>query len=90
MPKPFIDLDAVNPSKKTQAEKKQKALEKELASKNASWQAKQTDHTYLTLDQKKALLGVTPDRAFLREVKQQSSQAQGWLPSYRSRGGLAH
>ncbi len=82
MPKPFIDLDAVYPSKKTQAEKKQKALEEKLASKNAGWHAKQTDHTYLTLDQKKAMLGVTPDRAFLREIKQEGGQAQGWLPSY--------
>ena len=79
---PTIDLDAVNPSKKTQAEKKQKALQEELASKNASWQAKQTPHSYLTLEQKKALLGVAPDRAFLKSVKQQSQEVQGFLPSY--------
>ncbi len=85
MPKPerpFIDLDVVNPSKKTQAEKKQQALQDELASKNASWEAKPNPHIYLTLEQKKALLGVKPDRAFLRDVKQQGQQAQGFLPSF--------
>lgn len=80
--KEYIDLDNVNPSKKTQAEKKHKALVEELTSKNATWHAKQTDHTYLTLEQKKVLLGVVPDKAFLREVKQQGGQAQGFLPSY--------
>jgi len=85
MPKPetpYIDLDAVNPSKKTQAEKKHIALQEELASKNAGWQAKQTPHTYLTLEQKKALLGVIPDRAFLKDMKAQGQQAQGFLPSF--------
>ncbi len=80
--KAYIDLDSIYPSKKTQAEKKHKALVEELASKNATWQARLTDHTYLTLKQKKVLLGVTPDRAFLREVKQQGVQARGFLPSY--------
>jgi len=79
---PYIDLDAVTPSKRTQAEKKNKALQEELASKKASWQAKQTPHTYLTLEQKKALLGVTPDKAFLRQMKEQGQQAQGFLPSF--------
>ena len=77
-----IDLNAVNPSKKTQSDKKHKALQEELASKNSGWQAKQTAHSYLTLVQKKALLGVTPDRAFLKSMKQQGQEAQGFLPSY--------
>ena len=78
----YIDLDNVNPSKKTQAEKKHLTLLDELASKNATWQARQTDHTYLTVEQKKALLGVTPDKAFLRNIKQQGQQAAGFLPSF--------
>jgi C1A family cysteine protease len=79
---PIINLTSVNPSKKTQAENKHQALQGELASKNATWQAKQTDQTYLTLEQKKALLGVTPDRAFLRGMKQQGQQAMSFLPNF--------
>lgn len=67
---PEIDLSQVRPSKKTQAEKKHKNLQEELAQKNARWQAKQTPHSYLTLVQKKALLGVTaPDKAFKAQIK---------------------
>src|SRR5512136_1966906 len=79
---PYIDLNAVRPSKKTQAEKKERRLEDQLTSQNARWQAKQTPHTYLTLEQKKALLGVKPDRAYLREVKKESETVQAFLPSY--------
>ena len=67
---PAIDLTVVRPSKKTQAEKKHKDLQEELVKKNARWQAKLTPHSYLTLAQKKALLGATaPEKSFQDEIK---------------------
>lgn len=62
----FIDLSQVLASKKTQAEKKNASLIQELTAKNARWQARQTPHSYLTLAQKKVLLGVVPDEKFLK------------------------
>src|ERR1700690_3248793 len=72
---PAIDLTVVTPSKKTQSEKKHKSLQEELTKKNARWHAKQTPHSYLTLIQKKALLGVTPDKTFIAHVKSESAAA---------------
>lgn len=79
---PYINLNAVNPSKKTQAEKKHKDLKKELTHSHARWESKQTPHSYLTLAQKKALLGVVPDKVFLTQVKSTAAAPQGILPSY--------
>jgi len=80
---PKIDLNSVTPSKKTQAEKKYGALEQELSEKDARWQASQTPHSYLTMAQKKVLLGVVPDKAFLQQtVKVAAAAPQGFLPSF--------
>ena len=79
---PYIDLTLVTPSKKTQSEKKHKSLQEELTKKNARWQAKQTPHSYLTLVQKKALLGVLPDKTFLAQVKSARAAPQALLPSF--------
>lgn len=79
---PHIDLTTVYPSKKTQAEKKQASLKVELVQKKARWQAKQTPHSYLTLVQKKALLGVVPDIPFRKEVKSISNAPAVFLPAF--------
>jgi C1A family cysteine protease len=80
---PEIDLSQVRPSKKTQAEKKHKNLQEELAKKNARWQAKQTPHSYLTLVQKKALLGVTaPDKKFKAQIKSAGLAPRALFPSF--------
>jgi C1A family cysteine protease len=77
-----IDLTLVTPSKKTQAEKKNETLKKELSDKNARWEAKQTPHSYLTMAQKKALLGVVSDKEFLRKVKTEATVERGILPVF--------
>jgi C1A family cysteine protease len=77
-----INLDKVTPSKKTQAEKKQEQLKQELSTKNAHWRAKQTPHSYLTAVQKRALLGVVPDKVFLQGVKAAAAAPAGILPSF--------
>jgi C1A family cysteine protease len=77
-----IDLNRVTPSKKTQAEKKQESLQRELSEKNARWQARQTPHSYLTMAQKKALLGVVPDKQFQQEAKAAAAGERGILPVY--------
>jgi C1A family cysteine protease len=77
---PHIDLAKVRPSKKTQAEKKQAALKEELVQKNARWEAKQTPHSYLTLVQKKALLGVVPDKALRQELKAAGAAPMALFP----------
>jgi len=82
LPRPTLDLSQVTPSKKTQAEKKLQSLKKELATKNARWQARQTPHSYLTIAQKKALLGVVPDKGFLQAVKVASAAPQAFLPTF--------
>jgi C1A family cysteine protease len=79
---PWIDLDEVRPSKKTQAEKKQAALEQELIEKQARWQARQTPQSYLTMAQKKVLLGVTPDKDFKQQVRLTAAAPRALLPSY--------
>ena len=79
---PYIDIDAVRTSKKTQSEKKNSKLQDELNNKNARWQAKQTPHSYLTLAQKKTLLGAAPDKALKREIKTTGAAPQGFLPSF--------
>jgi C1A family cysteine protease len=84
---PILDmtsvLSRVAPSKKTQAENKLEALTKELSSKQARWQATQTPHSYLTLAQKKALLGVVPDKAFLQQtVKVAATAPMALLPTF--------
>jgi len=78
----FIDLARVKASKKTQAEKKNSSLVKELSAKNARWQARQTPHSYLTLEQKKVLLGVVPDKEFLNEVKASAEAPQAIFPFF--------
>ena len=80
---PDIDLTLVRPSKKTQAEKKHKSLQQELTKKNARWQAKQTPQSYLTLVQKKALLGAAgPDKAFKVEIKSAAAAPRAIFPSF--------
>ncbi len=80
---PKIDLDSVTPSKKTQSEKKVGSLTQELSEKNARWQASQTPQSYLTMAQKKVLLGVVPDKTFLQQtVRLQAAAPQGFLPSF--------
>ena len=81
-PRPTLDLTHITPSKKTRSEKKLESLNKELSAKNARWQARQTPHSYLTIAQKKALLGVVPDKEFLKEVKLVSAAPQAILPSF--------
>jgi C1A family cysteine protease len=81
-PHPYIDLATLTPSKKTQSEKKHKSLQNELVKKNARWEAKQTPQSYLTLVQKKALLGVAPDKAFQAKVKSAAAAPRGILPSF--------
>jgi C1A family cysteine protease len=82
LPRPTIDLTHITPSKKTQAEKKLESLKKELSAKNARWQARQTPHSYLTIAQKKALLGVVPDKPFLQQVRVASAAPQAIWPSF--------
>jgi C1A family cysteine protease len=79
---PHIDLTMVRPSKKTQAEKKNAALKEELRHKKARWEAKQTPHSYLTLAQKKALLGVVPDTALRKEVKSVGAAPMALFPAF--------
>jgi len=84
---PRIEMVEVKPSKKTQAERKQAALEQELFDKQARWQARQTPQSYLTMAQKKVLLGVAPDKDFIQQVKliaaaPQAAAPQALLPSY--------
>ncbi len=79
---PKIDLTTVRPAKKTQAEKKHAALEDILSEKNARWQARQTPHSYLTIAQKKVLMGVVTDRDFKRQVKLSAAAPQAFLPSF--------
>jgi C1A family cysteine protease len=79
---PTIDLKKVTLAKKTQAEKKHKALNRELSEKNAHWQARQTPQSYLTIAQKKVVLGVVPDKDFKQEVKVAAALPQAILPSF--------
>ncbi|HMD89627.1 MAG TPA: C1 family peptidase [Anaerolineaceae bacterium] len=80
---PEIDLTEVRPSKKTQAEKKHRSLQGELVQKNARWQAKQTPQSYLTLAQKKALLGITaPDKEFKAQIKSAGLAPRAFFPSF--------
>jgi C1A family cysteine protease len=82
-PHPYaIDLTFVTASKKTQAEKKNESLKKELSAKNARWEAHQTPHSYLTMAQKKALLGVVPDKEFQRKAKTEAAAERGLLPVF--------
>jgi C1A family cysteine protease len=77
-----IELNEVRPSKKIQAEKKLAALEQELSEKHARWQARQTPHSYLTMAQKKVLLGLTPDKEFKQQVESAAAAPLALLPSY--------
>jgi C1A family cysteine protease len=79
---PYIDVNSVRLSKKTQSEKKNTRLKAELTDKKARWQAKQTPYSYLTLAQKKALLGAVPDKALKQEIKVTGAAPQGFLPSF--------
>lgn len=79
---PHIDLTTVKASKKTQAEKKNAALKVELHQKKARWEARQTPHSYLTLAQKKALLGVVKDADLRKEVKSASVAPAAFFPNF--------
>ena len=90
---PTIDLDKVYPSKRAQVEKKHEVLKRELKEKNARWQAKKTPYSYLTIEQKKIVLGVVPDKDFKPEVAMAAAAPQVFLPAFdvevdwRTKGG---
>lgn len=80
---PKIDLSTISAVKKAGALKKVQALQEEIKVANATWQAKETPHSFLNASQKKALLGVVPDKEFAQEVKAvAASGPEGILPSY--------
>lgn len=79
---PTIDLDKVTPSKKTQADKKHKVLTRELSDKHARWQSRQTPYSYLTIAQKKVVLGVVLDKDFKQQVKAAAAMPMAILPSF--------
>jgi len=81
-PSNSIDLTRVTPSKKTQAEKKNESLKNELSAQNARWEAHQTPQSYLTMAQKKALMGVVPDKEFQRKAKTEAAAERGLLPDF--------
>ncbi len=78
-----IDLARVSAAKKTQTAKQLKSLQEKLAAANASWHIKENPHSFLTINQKKALMGVVPDKEFSQEVKAAQAAPMGFLlPSY--------
>jgi C1A family cysteine protease len=80
---PKIDLNTISAVKKTRTIKKVQALQAEMNVANAKWQAKETPQSFLTLSQKKALLGVVPDKEFAQEVKTAAASGpEAILPSY--------
>lgn len=79
---PKIDLNKVSATKKTLTAKQIQNLQDQLNATHASWHAKENPHSFLTLNQKKALMGVVPDKEFKQEVKAAAAAAQGILPSF--------
>jgi C1A family cysteine protease len=77
-----IDLDKVTRSKKTQSEKKHERLKRDLSEKHARWHARQTPYSYLTMAQKKVVLGVVVEKDFKQEVKAASAMPMALLPSF--------
>lgn len=79
---PKIDLNKVSATKKTLTAKQIQNLQDQLNATHASWHAKENPHSFLTLNQKKALMGVVPDKEFKQEVRTAAAAAQGILPSF--------
>jgi C1A family cysteine protease len=86
---PKIDLNSVTAVKKALAKKQVQDLGQQLSKTNASWHAKENPQTFLTLEQKKALMGVVQDKEFDKQVKIAAKGGQeaipverGLLPSY--------
>jgi hypothetical protein len=80
---PKINLDSIPAAKKTRTAGQVATLNEQLAGTNARWEAKDNPQSYLTLQQKKALMGVVQDKEFKQEIKVAAAAApMGILPSY--------
>ncbi len=79
---PKIDLNQVTAAKKTQTLKSLKALQEQLKAVNATWHIKENPHSFLTLSQKKALMGVVPDEEFSQDIRTAAEAPAALLPSY--------
>lgn len=80
---PKIDLSNITSVKKAQAAKKIQDLKEAIKTTNATWQAKETPHSFLYAEQKKRMLGVVPDKEFAQEVKAvAASGPMGILPAF--------
>jgi C1A family cysteine protease len=80
---PMIDLSNLSAARKAGTTRKVLALQEQMKAANARWQAKETPQSFLTLSQKKALLGYVPDKEFAQEVNSVAASGPlGILPAF--------